>query len=134
MARRREQNTAVQQTQAQATEEQRDRLRDISNNDENAIAELVSIRLTEAVDTSDLDAKTLALVNVAAVIATGGDDSSYLLHVTAALDAGASVDEITGVLTGIGPNVGVFKMVSAADPLATALGVNLAASRGEGDE
>ena len=134
MARRREQNTAVQQTQAQATEEQRDRLRDISNNDENAIAELVSIRLTEAVDTSDLDAKTLALVNVAAVIATGGDDSSYLLHVTAALDAGASVDEITGVLTGIGPNVGVFKMMSAADPLATALGVNLAASRGEGDE
>ena len=134
MARRREQNTAVQQTQAQATEEQRDRLRDISNNDENAIAELVSIRLTEAVDTSDLDAKTLALVNIAAVIATGGDDSSYLLHVTAALDAGASVDEITGVLTGIGPNVGVFKMVSAADPLATALGVNLAASRGEGEE
>ncbi len=134
MARRREQNTAVQQTQAQATEEQRDRLRDISNNDENAIAELVSIRLTEAVHTSDLDAKTLALVNIAAVIATGGDDSSYLLHVTAALDAGASVDEITGVLTGIGPNVGVFKMVSAADPLATALGVNLAASRGEGEE
>jgi alkylhydroperoxidase/carboxymuconolactone decarboxylase family protein YurZ len=134
MARRRKQNIAVQQTQAQATEEQRDRLRDISNNDENAIAELVSIRLTEAADTSDLDAKTLALVNVAAVIATGGDDSSYLLHVTAALDAGASVDEITGVLTGIGPNVGVFKMVSAADPLATALGVHLAASRGEGDE
>jgi alkylhydroperoxidase/carboxymuconolactone decarboxylase family protein YurZ len=132
MARRREQNTAVQQTQAQATEEQRDRLRDISNNDENAIAELVSIRLTEAVDTSDLDAKTLALVNIAAVIATCGDDSSYLLHVTAALDAGASVDEITGVLTGIGPNVGVFKMVSAADPLATALGVNLAAKSGRG--
>lgn len=73
-------------------------------------------------------------MNIAAVIATGGDDSSYLLYVTAALDAGASVDEITGVLTGIGPNVGVFKMVSAADPLATALGVNLAASRGEGEE
>jgi alkylhydroperoxidase/carboxymuconolactone decarboxylase family protein YurZ len=35
------------------------------------------------------------MVNLAALIATGGDDASYLLHVGAALDAGASVDEIT---------------------------------------
>jgi alkylhydroperoxidase/carboxymuconolactone decarboxylase family protein YurZ len=134
MARRRGQSTstAVQRTHAQTTDEQRDRLREISNNDESAIAELVSIRLTEAVDTSDLDGKTFALANIAALIATGGDDASYLLHVSAALDAGASVDEITGVLTAVGPNVGVFKMVTAADPLATALGVNLAAGNGNG--
>ena len=132
MAQRRGQNTGVQRTPAQTTHEQRDRLRDISNNDESAIAELVSIRLTEAVDTSDLDGKTFALTNIAALIATGGDDASYLLHVGAALDEGASVDEITGVLTAVGPNVGVFKMVTAADPLASALGVNLAADSGNG--
>jgi alkylhydroperoxidase/carboxymuconolactone decarboxylase family protein YurZ len=62
------------------------------------------------------------------LIATGGDDASYILHVGAALDAGASVEEVTAVLTAIGPNVGVFKMVAAADPLATALGVRLAAA------
>ena len=106
MARKRGQGTGVQRTQAQTTNEQRDRLREISNNDESAIAEFVSIRLTEAVDTSDLDGKTFALANIAALIATGGDDASYLLHVGAALDAGASVDEITGVLTAVGPNVG----------------------------
>lgn len=132
MARKRGQGTGVQRTQAQTTNEQRDRLREISNNDESAIAELVSIRLTEAVDTSDLDGKTFALANIAALIATGGDDASYLLHVGAALDAGASVDEITGVLTAVGPNVGIFKMVTAADPLATALRVNLAADSGNG--
>ena len=132
MARRREQSTAVQRRHTQTTDEQRDRLRDISTNDDSAIAELVSIRLTEAVDTSDLDGKTFALTNIAALIATGGDDASYLLHVGAALDAGASVDEITGVLTAVGPNVGVFKMVAAADPLATALGVNLAVDSGNG--
>jgi alkylhydroperoxidase/carboxymuconolactone decarboxylase family protein YurZ len=77
MARRRGQSTGVQRTQAQTTDEQRDRLRDISNNDESAIAELVSIRLTEAVDTSGLDGKTFALANIAALIATGGDDASY---------------------------------------------------------
>jgi hypothetical protein len=34
------------------------------------------------------------------------------------------------VLTAIGPNIGVFKMVAAADPLATALGINLADADG----
>jgi alkylhydroperoxidase/carboxymuconolactone decarboxylase family protein YurZ len=115
----------------QTTDAQRDRLRDISENDEAAIADLIAIRIEEAVDASDLDARTFALVNLAALIATGGDDASYLLHVTQALDAGASVDDITGVLTAVGPNVGVFKMVAAADPLATALGINLAASDGD---
>jgi 4-carboxymuconolactone decarboxylase len=114
----------------QTTDEQRDTLQHISDNDEGAIAQLVAIRVEEAMDASDLDAKTFALVNLAALIATGGDDSSYLLHVTAALDGGASVDEITDVLTAVGPNVGVFRMVAAADPLATALGISLAATSG----
>ena len=117
-------------TQSQQTEgQQRDRLRDISENNEATIAEAVSIRVQEAVDASDLDAKTFALANIAALIGNGGDEASYVLHVTAALDAGASVDEVTAVLTAVGPNVGVFKMVAAADPLATALGINLAADR-----
>jgi alkylhydroperoxidase/carboxymuconolactone decarboxylase family protein YurZ len=116
----------------QTTDEQRDTLQNISHNDESAIASLVAIRVEEAVESSDLDAKTFAVANLAALIATGGDDSSYLLHVGAALDAGASVDEITAVLTAIGPNIGVYKMVAAADPLATALGINLAAAEAGG--
>jgi alkylhydroperoxidase/carboxymuconolactone decarboxylase family protein YurZ len=118
----------------QTTEEQRDALRDISENDDAAIANLVAIRVREAINDSDLDAKTFALANIAALVATGGDESSYLLHVSAALDAGASVDEVTAILTAVGPNVGVFKMVAAADPLATALGINLAAEERRGSE
>lgn len=116
------------------TDEQRDRLQHIHDNDEQALDDLIAIRVQEAVDVSDLDAKMFAMVNIAALIATGGDDASYLLHVTAALDAGASVDEITAVLTAVGPNVGVFKMVAAADPLATALGVDLVAAGSDGGE
>jgi 4-carboxymuconolactone decarboxylase len=117
----------------QTTDRQRDQLQHISDNDDSAIADVVAIRIAEAVDMSDLDAKTFSLVNLAALIGIGGDESSYLLHVTAALDAGASVDEITGVLAAVGPNVGVFKMVAAADPLATALGIHLAESGDGGD-
>ena len=118
----------------QTTDEQRDTLQTISDNDQTAIAELVAIRVEEAVEASELDARTFALVNLAALIATGGDDASYLLHVAAALDAGASVDEITDVLTAVGPNIGVFKMVAAADPLATALGITLAGTAEDGGE
>lgn len=118
---------------SQPTERQRDQLQQISDSDESTIAEIVAIRVTEAVDLSDLDAKTFALVNLAALIGVGGDESSYVLHVTAALDAGAAIDEITGVLAAVGPNVGVFKMVAAADPLATALGINLDGGS-EGDD
>jgi alkylhydroperoxidase/carboxymuconolactone decarboxylase family protein YurZ len=113
------------QNQVQTTEEQREQLRNISDADDGSIAELIEIRVAEAIDGSDLDSKTFALVNLSALIAGGGDESSYILWVTAALDAGASVDEITSVLTAVGPNVGTFKMVAAADPLALALGINL---------
>ena len=113
------------QNQVQTTEEQREQLRHISDADDSSIAELIEIRVAEAIDGSDLDSKTFALVNLSALIAGGGDESLYILWVTAALDAGASVDEITSVLTAVGPNVGTFKMVAAADPLALALGINL---------
>jgi alkylhydroperoxidase/carboxymuconolactone decarboxylase family protein YurZ len=118
--------------QPQTTDEQRDQLQHIADSDESAIADVIAIRVAEAVDASDLDAKTFSLVNLAALIGVGGDEASYILHVTAALDAGASIDEITGVLAAVGPNVGVYKMVSAADPLATALGINLVDTGDEG--
>jgi alkylhydroperoxidase/carboxymuconolactone decarboxylase family protein YurZ len=114
--------------------QQREQLRDISTNDQAAIADAVAIRVEEAVDASDLDAKTFALVNIAALVATGGDEASYVLYVTSALDAGASVDEVTAVLTAVGPNVGVFRMVAAADPLAMALGINLAGDTATGED
>src|SRR3954470_22356515 len=104
-------SSAMSTDAPQTTDEQRDRLQHISDNDESAIADLIEIRVEEAVDASDLDPKTFALTNLAALIAGGGDEASYILHVTQALDAGASVDEVTGVLTAVGPNVGVFKMV-----------------------
>ena len=120
---RRSQQTA---NRPETTEQQRDQLRHISDADDTTIADVIEVRVAEAIDGSDLDSKTFALVNLSALIAGGGDESSYIMYVTAALDAGASVDEITSVLTAVGPNVGIFKMVAAADPLALALGINLA--------
>ena len=76
--------------------QQRERLRDISTNDQAAIADAVAIRVEEAVDASDLDAKMFALVNIAALVATGGDEASYVLHVTSALGINLAGEADTG--------------------------------------
>jgi 4-carboxymuconolactone decarboxylase len=73
--------------------------------------------------TMDLDQKTLALIRVGALIAAGGAAvPSYGALSDAALDAGATVDEIVDVLIGVIPVVGLPSAVAAAPKLAMALG------------
>ena len=70
----------------------------------------------------ELDAKTLALVRLAALVAVGGAVPSYSAHADAAVGAGASVGEIVDVLVGVVPVVGFPCVVAAAPRLALALG------------
>ena len=54
-----------------------------------------------------LDAKTLALVRVGALIAVGGAVPSYGAETDAAVNAGATASEIVEVLLGVVPIVGL---------------------------
>jgi 4-carboxymuconolactone decarboxylase len=69
-----------------------------------------------------LDSRTLALVRLAALVAVGGAVPSYGAQADAAVDAGATVDEIVDVLVGVIPVVGLPRVVAAAPRLALALG------------
>lgn len=69
-----------------------------------------------------LDPKTLALVRLAALVAVGGAVPSYGAQTDAAVDAGATVDEIVDVLLAVIPVVGLPRVVAAAPNLALALG------------
>jgi 4-carboxymuconolactone decarboxylase len=69
-----------------------------------------------------LDARTLALVRLAALVAVGGAVLSYGAQADAAIDAGATVAEIVDVLVAVIPVVGVPRVVAAAPRLAVALG------------
>jgi alkylhydroperoxidase/carboxymuconolactone decarboxylase family protein YurZ len=71
---------------------------------------------------AQLDAKTLALIRVAALVAVGGAVPSYAAHADAAVNAGASAAEIVEVLVGVVPVVGLPRVVAAAPSLAMALG------------
>lgn len=69
-----------------------------------------------------LDPRTLALVRLAALVVVDGAVASYGAQVDAAVDAGATADEIVDVLVGVIPVVGLPCVVAAAPKLALALG------------
>ena len=90
-----------------------------------AISDERSLELdVDGVDTAggELDAKTLALVRLAALVAVGGAVPSYCAHADAAVGVGATVAEIVDVLVGVVPVVGLPCVVAAALKLALALG------------
>ncbi|KQO97433.1 carboxymuconolactone decarboxylase family protein [Leifsonia sp. Leaf264] len=72
-----------------------------------------------------LDAKTLALVRLAALIAVGAAEPSFGEHADAAVSAGATSDEIVDVLVGVGAVVGLPRVVAAAPLLGLALGYDV---------
>jgi len=74
---------------------------------------------------SHLDARSYALVKIAALIALDAPPASYLWQVGLALDAGATPQDIMGVLIAIAPQVGGPKLVAAAPELMVALGLTL---------
>jgi 4-carboxymuconolactone decarboxylase len=75
-----------------------------------------------SVDPVGLDAKTLELVRLAALVAVGGAVPSYGAQADAAVNAGATAAEIVDVLVGVVPIVGMPCAVAAAPKLALALG------------
>jgi 4-carboxymuconolactone decarboxylase len=78
--------------------------------------------------TSALDPKTAALLQLGASVAIGSPAVCLEWSATRAMAAGASEDEITGVLLAIAPVCGLSRVVCAAPEVATALGYDVAAA------
>jgi 4-carboxymuconolactone decarboxylase len=74
---------------------------------------------------SGLDARSFALVKLAALIALDAPPASYVWQVANALDAGATPADLGGVLIAIAPQVGGPRIVAAAPELMVALGLSL---------
>lgn len=72
-----------------------------------------------------LDARTRALVGLGALMSLGAPTTSYRCAVEAAYAAGATDEEILGVLSTIAPTIGLARTVAAAPGLALALGYDV---------
>jgi alkylhydroperoxidase/carboxymuconolactone decarboxylase family protein YurZ len=79
-------------------------------------------------DTSALDAKTTALLQVAVSVAIGSSAVCLQWSAARALAAGATKDEITDVLLAIIPVAGLGRIVSATPAVATALDYDVEAA------
>ena len=74
---------------------------------------------------SGLDERGYALVKLAALIALDAPPASYVWQVSTALGAGATPEDLIGVLIAIAPQVGGPRLVAAAPELMVALGLSL---------
>jgi 4-carboxymuconolactone decarboxylase len=72
-----------------------------------------------------LDVRSHALVRIAALVAADAPAPAYMNCVEAAMRAGASHDEIVGVLVAVLPLVGIARVVSAAPDLGLAVGYDV---------
>jgi 4-carboxymuconolactone decarboxylase len=92
--------------------------------DPDLLAEGLELRMAWQ-ERSGLDARSFALVKLAALIALDAPPASYLWQVANALDAGATPADLVGVLIAIAPQVGGPRVVAAAPELMVALGLSL---------
>jgi 4-carboxymuconolactone decarboxylase len=74
---------------------------------------------------SGLDARTFSLVKIATLIALDAPPASYMWQVANALDAGATPQDLIGVLRAVLPQVGGPRAMAAAPELMLALGLEL---------
>jgi 4-carboxymuconolactone decarboxylase len=105
-------------------DETRDVLAGVAIGDLDVLDEVLAIRET-AQARSGLDARSFSLVKIAALIALDAPPASYLWQVSSALDAGATPQDLLGVLRAVAPQVGGPRAMAAAPELMLALGLAL---------
>ena len=75
--------------------------------------------------TTGLDERTFALVKIAALIALDAPPASFAWQVGTAVEAGATPEDILGVLRAVAPQVGGPRVVAAAPEIMLALGLSI---------
>jgi alkylhydroperoxidase/carboxymuconolactone decarboxylase family protein YurZ len=97
--------------------------------DDEPVLDLLVSMTTDSLEASSLDAETLMLVRIAALVAVDAPASSYLMNLGAAGQTGVDSDQVQGVLAAVAPIVGAPRVVAAVSKMADALGIAIDLSR-----
>jgi 4-carboxymuconolactone decarboxylase len=92
---------------------------------ETPVFDLLAEMTADSITASSLDAKSLMLVRIAALVAVDAPPPSYLLNLQAADAIGLDPDQISGVLAAIAPIVGTARIASATINIVEALEVEI---------
>lgn len=91
--------------------------------DETPVLDLLAGMTEQSIEASSLDARTLMLVRLGALVAVGAPPASYLMNLGVASEAGVDGDQVQGVLAAVAPIVGTARVTAAGGNIARALGV-----------
>jgi alkylhydroperoxidase/carboxymuconolactone decarboxylase family protein YurZ len=83
---------------------------------------------------TDLDARSLMLVRLAALAAVDAPAASYLLHVGPSIDAGLTVEDAEDVLVAVASIVGAPRTAAAAAKISEALDVAIEVALEESEQ
>ena len=89
------------------------------------ILDLLAGMTADSIEVSSLDAETLMLVRIAALVAVDAPPASYLLNLGAASELEIDAEQVRGVLAAVAPIVGTARVVSATGKIVRALALEL---------
>src|SRR5262245_4667695 len=89
------------------------------------VLDLLASMTADSLEASSLDARSLMLVRIAALVAVDAPAASYLANLGAAADLDVDAEQVRGVLAAVAPIVGTARVVSATGKIVRALGVAL---------
>jgi 4-carboxymuconolactone decarboxylase len=92
---------------------------------ETPILDLLSSMTAASIEASNLDAETLMLVRIAALVAVDAPPASYLLNIGAASELEIDAEQVRGVLAAVAPIVGTARVASAVGNIMRALELEL---------
>jgi 4-carboxymuconolactone decarboxylase len=101
-------------------------LRRLVLHDERCIQSTLGIHLNN--EAAGLDPKTQALVRLGGLVAMGAAPGSYHWAAEAALDAGATPEDVVGTLIAVAPISGLGRVISATPEVALSLDYDLDAA------
>ena len=89
------------------------------------ILDLLASMNRAGIEASTLDAQSLMLVRLAALVAIDAPPVSYMLNVEMAADVNVDGEQIEGMLAAIAPIVGSARIASAGGKMVRALGLEI---------
>ena len=90
---------------------------------ETPVLDLLARMTADSIEASGLDAETLILARIAALVAVDAPPISYTMNLAAAGEAGVDAERVRGVLAAIAPIVGTARIASATGRIGEALDV-----------
>jgi 4-carboxymuconolactone decarboxylase len=100
------------------------------------ILDLIASMTADSIEAADLDAETLMLVRIAALVAVDAPPASYLMNLGVASELDIDAEKMRGVLAAVAPIVGTARVVAAGGKIFQALEIDLgiAALEAQGNE